>query len=128
MRTSTTDSIVPPRKTWKPWKPVSRKNVEPYTPDDRVRFSSLYAGKYSKPGRNRKETPSTSVGASQPIAFDRWFSRSAWCETVSVAPELRSSAVLIVGTGHGVIDLKCPASAAGPSFGHTAEKSGQISL
>ena len=62
------------------------------------------------------------------IAFLRWSSRSAWCATVSVAPELSSSAVLIVGSGHGVIERKCPTSAAGPVFGHTALKSGQISL
>src|SRR5258705_1956040 len=97
-------------------------------PDASVRFSSLYAWKYSKPCRNRKQTPSTSVAASQAIALRRWFSRSAWCDTVSVAPDDSSSAVLIVGTGHGVIERKCETSSAGPLFGHTAEKSGQISL
>jgi PTS system N-acetylglucosamine-specific IIC component len=34
----------------------------------------------------------------------------------------------IDATGHGTMRLKWPASAAGPSFGHTAVKSGQMSL
>jgi len=45
-------------------------------------------------------------------------------ESLTVAP----GGVLIVGSGQGVIARKCPASAAGPTFGHTALKSGQISL
>ena len=35
------NSINMPMNTWKPWKPVSMKKVEPYTPDDSLRFRSV---------------------------------------------------------------------------------------
>src|SRR5260363_206085 len=62
------------------------------------------------------------------MAARRWPSRSAWCATVSVAPELSNSAVLIVGIGHGPIASNGGVNSAGPAFGQSALNSGQSSL
>ncbi len=57
-----------------------------------------------------------------------------WCAIVSVTPEVSSSAVLMVGIGHGPMVAKGStmptgdAVAPGASLGHTALKSGQRML
>src|SRR5215467_2879410 len=72
-------------------------------PDDSFRFISVYAWWYSYAWQPRKVAPRITVIHIQAMALARWFASSAWWAIVSVTPELRSSAVLIVGIGHGPI-------------------------
>ena len=32
-----------PIKTWKPWKPVAKKNVEPYIPSEILKLAVIYS-------------------------------------------------------------------------------------
>ena len=78
-------------------------------------------------GQTTKVAPSTIVKKSQNSDLPRWFSRSAWCEIVSVTPELSSSAVLIVGSQKGLIVWKAGTTPAGPRLGQVGTKFGQSS-
>ena len=52
----------------------------------------------------------------------------AWCEMVSVTPEVSSSKVLMVGIGNGPMVVKFSTVPAGPILPHCPVKSGQITL
>src|SRR5690242_15584763 len=66
------------------------------------------------------------------IVLARWLAMSAWWAIVIVTPELRRSAVLRVGMGHGPITVNGSIVFAGEPvkpgavLGHTPLKSGQI--
>ena len=47
--------------------------------------------------------PSSTVIHMKAIVFARWPASSAWWAIVSVTPDVSSSAVLMVGSGHGPI-------------------------
>src|SRR5688572_23321841 len=80
-----------------------------------------------------KVKPSAIVIHIQVIVLARWPAISAWWAIVSVTPEVSSSAVLIVGSGHGPMvwnGSTVPAGEAvapGATLGHTARKSGHSS-
>jgi hypothetical protein len=69
----------------------------------------------------------------QKIVLLRWLAISAWCAMVSVTPEVSSSAVLMVGSGHGPMVWKGSTVPAGdavmppPALGQMALKSGHSS-
>ena len=81
----------------------------------------------------RKVTPSATVIHIHRIVLLRWLAISAWCAIVSVTPEVSSSAVLMVGSGHGPMTENGSTVPAGdavmpaPAVGQTALKSGHSS-
>ena len=90
--------MIAPTVTWKPWKPVSMKNVEPKMPVD-FRLSSLYAIHVLVNLQRERITPSRIVAANpgdelaafpgDPVRDGQW---SAY-----VIPDVNSNAVLIWG-------------------------------
>ncbi|MNH42175.1 hypothetical protein D3C79_1038250 [compost metagenome] len=58
------------------------------------------------------------------ISWLRLPASSAWCAQVRVRPDISSSAVLMVGIGHGPMVWNDSTTPAGPRLGHTAAKSG----
>ncbi len=102
------------------------------SPTPRMRQAASPATMPQRMGMSRKKPlPSketSTVAASQNAAELRWLARSAWCETVSVTPEVSSSAVLMVGSQNGPIVVNGSTIPAGPACGHEAVKSGHSSL
>lgn len=83
---------------------------------------------YSYACRHMNVAPRMTVSSMPWMTCARLPSRSAWCAQVSVTPEVSSSAVLMVGIGHGPIVVNGGTVPAGPAFGHSALKSGHSSL
>ena len=71
--------------------------------------------------------PSSTVTHMNAMHLARWFAISAWCAIVSVTPEVSSSAVLIVGIGHGPIVVNGSTVPPGAPVAPTPEL-GQIAL
>jgi len=84
--------------TWKPWNPVARKKVVPYTESAIEKGAS----QYSKPWRAVKRTPRRIVIAKLNIDWEWFFSIRLWWVQVTVTPLLRRIIVFRSGTWNGL--------------------------
>lgn len=89
---------VVPIITWRPWKPVATKKVEPYTESAKVKEASAY----SMAWRALKYKPRNTVKAKPWAAWVWIFSVTAWCAHVTVTPEASKIAVLSRGIWNGL--------------------------
>lgn len=76
---------IDPIRTWIPWKPVAKKNVDPYTESENVKLAS----KYSIPWHNVNRTPRIIVIIKAKRLFLMSFDRNEWWDQVIVAPDDR---------------------------------------
>lgn len=83
--------------TWKPWKPVATKNVEPYTESAIQKGASKYSNACKAVNINPKNTVNDKPlidSSLSPLTI-------LWWAQVTVAPELNSIAVFRRGTENG---------------------------
>src|SRR5262245_18146493 len=118
--------MIAPMVTWKPWKPVSMKKVEPYTPVWSVRFSSWNACTYSVAWQMRNATPRTIVAPSQPRSLPLLLAIRFQCANVTVTPALSSRIVLTAGSPQAAMGENCSTNA-GPAEGQCGVKPGHTS-
>ena len=90
--------MIAPTVTWKPWKPVSMKNVEPKTPGAELEVELLVrvhvlVGLHAEEGDAEQRSSATSPK----ISCARWLAFSAQWAHVTVTPEVSSSSVLSAG-------------------------------
>lgn len=83
--------------TWRPWKPVATKNTDPYTESAMQKEASMYSITW----REVNNTPKTKVKKRPWMASSLLPEMIAWCAQVTVAPELRRTAVFKRGTEKG---------------------------
>jgi hypothetical protein len=84
--------------TWRPWKPVATKNVDPYVESEMVKEAS----QYSRAWRKVKYIPKITVIVKLEMACEWLFSRILWWVQVTVTPDARRIIVLRRGTCIGL--------------------------
>ena len=87
-----------PTWTWRPWNPVAKKNVDPYTESEIWKGLSIY----SRAWKNVKKTASPTVIARLRMASFRYPATIEWCAHVTEHPERRRISVFRRGTSHGL--------------------------
>jgi len=108
---------VVPTKTWNPWNPVAKKNVDPNVESAIVNGAS----KYSSTWRPVKTTPNANVKNNEKIVLNLSPEIIEWCDHVIVAPDVNKIAVLSKGTSNAEIGTiptggqTPPISIAGPN-------------
>ena len=87
-----------PTWTWRPWNPVAKKKVDPYTESEIWKGLSTY----SRIWKQVNSTARTSVNPRLIIASFRYPATIEWWAHVTAQPDRRSNIVFKRGTSHGL--------------------------